>query len=161
VLSEPRLPCFSWSLAVIRALWTKDGPLFQSFPDGHQQERHPSIVRVSDEPGVDRLQSTPRRFRPEVRFVSARDRFQPGERAPVGGNRSLAAVAAPGAAEKDRELVADEFEQRLVKTGSADQACSPLVAVGSEPSDAAALWSDGPAHRGVAGTGGVGATDGG
>src|ERR1035437_8278518 len=74
------------------------------------------------------------------------DRLQPGK-----------PVAAAGAAEEDRELVADQFAATLGEDWwQADQARSVLLAsVGRGPSDAAGVRGDSAADLGAAVTGGV------
>ena len=75
-----------------------------------------------------------------------RDRLQPRQ-----------PMAAAGAAEEDRELVADEFAATAGENGRAiGEACPVLLAdAGGEPSDEAAVWRHGAAARCAGGTGWV------
>ena len=70
------------------------------------------------------------------------DRLQPGE-----------PVAAAGAAEENRELVADQLAAAVGEDRrQADQARALLLAdAGREPSDAAAIWKHGATARRLAG----------
>ena len=74
------------------------------------------------------------------------DGVQPGE-----------SVAAAGAAEEDRELVADQFAAAIGEDGWPIGQARPvlLAAVGREPSDQAALRGDGRKNRRLAGADGV------
>ena len=63
-------------------------------------------------------------------------------------------MAAAGAAEEDRQLVADEFAAAAREDGRAVGEACPLllVAAGRESSDAAPVWKHGAADGGSAGT---------
>jgi hypothetical protein len=78
--------------------------------------------------------------------MAERDRLQFGQ-----------SVAAAGATEEDREVVADEFAATAGENGRAIGEACPLllVAAGGESSDAATIWRHGAADRCAAGAGGI------